>query len=61
VNKQMLASETSLFAEAFDTSTFRGGGRLLFGGFAARARLLPSRQNSSRPELLRRRRCQMFS
>jgi hypothetical protein len=38
VNKQMLAFENLLVVEAFDTSTFRGGGRLLFGSSTARAR-----------------------
>ena len=36
MNKQMLASENLLVAEAIDTGTFRGGGRLLFGSSAAR-------------------------
>jgi len=40
----MLASENLPIVEAFDTSTFRGGGRLLFGSSAARAQLLRSRQ-----------------
>jgi len=61
VNKQMLASENLLVAEAFDTGTFRGGGRLLFGSSGSRAAAPQPTKTSSRAELLGRRRCQMFS
>jgi hypothetical protein len=60
VNKQMLACENLFVVEAFDTSTFRGGGRLLIGSSTLRAAAPHLAKTSSRPELLGRRRCQML-